>query len=145
MDGDRFQHSGKSGYVPATSWTFPAEPGRVPIARQVVSEFATANAVPEPPLEDLRLALTEAVTNAVLHGYRAADPGTVTVDLDIEPDARVVLKVADDGQGMSPRDDSPGLGLGLAVIQRVAATMDVRPAAGGGGGTEVCMTFDLTA
>jgi serine/threonine-protein kinase RsbW len=66
------------------------------------------------------LALSEAVTNAVVHAYRdrigegANDRFEVRVRL--EPDG-VWVVVADEGMGMSARVDSPGLGLGLRLIR----------------------------
>ena len=43
---------------------------------------------------------------------------------------------------MTPRLDSPGLGLGLPVIAETATSVEVRrPPAGG---TELVMRFDLT-
>ena len=47
--------------------------------------------------------------------------------------------VTDDGRGMRPRPDSPGLGLGLPTIGRLAALVDLRVPEGGG--TELSMTF----
>ena len=47
--------------------------------------------------------------------------------------------VTDDGRGMQPRTDSPGLGLGLPTIGRLAALVDLREPPGGG--TELTMTF----
>ena len=51
--------------------------------------------------------------------------------------------VSDDGPGVTPRADSPGLGLGLALIARVASAMEIRTRERGG--AEICMRFALTA
>jgi len=108
-----------------------------------VSEYASAHAVPEPPLEDLRLALTEAMTNAVLHAYHRGEPGTITVSVEIEP-GTVRVAVVDDGDGMRPRIDSPGLGLGMPLMSTLADDLDVS-ASPDGHGTAVRMRFALTA
>ena len=42
---------------------------------------------------------------------------------------------------MAPRHDSPGLGLGLPLVGRVAERVDITAQAGGG--TLVSMSFDL--
>ena len=64
-------------------------------------------------LDAVRLAVSEAVSNVVVHGYRDRATGTFTVSIDWGPDElRVVVR--DDGCGMQPRPDSPGAGLGLA-------------------------------
>ena len=51
----------------------------------------------------------------------------------------LTVVVTDDGRGMQPRADSPGLGLGLPTIGRLAALVDLREPPGGG--TELSMTF----
>ncbi len=47
--------------------------------------------------------------------------------------------VADSGSGLRPRRNSPGLGLGLAIIARVADGVDLVTSASGG--LEVRMRF----
>jgi hypothetical protein len=42
---------------------------------------------------------------------------------------------------MAPRDDSPGLGLGLPLVGRIARRVDISAPAGGG--TLVSMYFSL--
>ena len=75
-----------------------------------------------------------------MHAYRdRADPGTFTVDLDLD-DGSLVIDVCDDGVGMGPRDDSPGLGLGLRIIAFVTDAYTFVPT--DDGGTWVSMRFD---
>ncbi len=51
--------------------------------RRAAVEFARVNGVPDALLRDLRLAISEAVTNAVVHAFRHQEqPGTVTVSTD---------------------------------------------------------------
>src|SRR4051794_23192324 len=123
------------------TWTYPAVVDEIGTARRDVADYAAANAVPEPPLADLKLAVSEAVTNAVLHGFRSTDPGTVTVSVAVKL-GTVSVCVADDGQGMSPRTDSPGIGLGLPLMAEMADRLAI-DAAKGGHGTEVRMAFDF--
>jgi serine/threonine-protein kinase RsbW len=73
--------------------------------------------------------ISEAVTNVVLHAYRDGEPGAVRVNASVEADV-LTLVVADDGVGMSPNPDSPGLGVGLALIGRLAERVEVESAAG---------------
>ena len=92
-------------------------------------------------LSDIALAITEAATNSVLHAYRDRDrPGKVIVTADAE-DQHVSFSVRDEGSGLAPRVDSPGLGLGLGLIAQVADSADVR--APETGGTEVIMRFNV--
>jgi anti-sigma regulatory factor (Ser/Thr protein kinase) len=108
----------------------PASPGAVPGMRRAVVEFAVLHRVGHPP--DVALAVSEAVTNAVLHGYRDGATGDLRVVACAEPD-RLVVVVRDYGVGMSPHPSSPGLGLGLSVIGRLTTEMNIeRPDSGGG-------------
>ena len=119
-------------------WQLPADPESVSAARTAVREFAETHGVDEIVLMDVALAVTEAVTNAVLHAFIDREPGTVRVSAAAGPDELTVV-VTDDGIGMRPRPDSPGLGLGLPTIGRLAALVDLRVPKGGG--TELSMTF----
>jgi anti-sigma regulatory factor (Ser/Thr protein kinase) len=106
-----------------------ATPAAVPGIRRAVVDFAELHGVGIPP--DVALAVSEAITNAVLHAYRDGDAGQVRVVACAEPD-RLVVVVRDYGCGMSPNPDSPGLGLGLAVIGRLVAEFNIeRPDEGG--------------
>jgi serine/threonine-protein kinase RsbW len=128
--------------MPSQSWSAPAEPGQVAGLRRHAVAFAGEQHVPDPPIADLRLAVSEAVTNVVLHAYRDDDrPGTVTVTVDVHPGERkVTVRVRDEGSGVHPRSDSPGMGLGLPLIAQVADELEIGPASEGAG-TELCMTF----
>jgi anti-sigma regulatory factor (Ser/Thr protein kinase) len=86
------------------------------------------------------LALSEAATNAVLHAYvDAPAPGEVMVTAQRLSDDGIVLAVCDSGRGMQPRADSPGLGLGLALVAANASKLEVEQSPAGG--TRVRMTF----
>jgi serine/threonine-protein kinase RsbW len=127
--------------VASASWSIPALAEEVGEVRHAAVEFAHDQGVADPTLEDLRLAISEAVSNAVLHAFRTRDrPGTVTVTVDVASAAVVEAVVTDDGMGMSSRDDSPGLGLGLGLIGSVADAVEYRPPADGVG-FELWMRF----
>jgi serine/threonine-protein kinase RsbW len=83
------------------------------------------------------LAVTEATTNALIHGYAR---GTGRVHLMVQASAaQFVVTVTDTGSGLTPRTDSPGLGAGLAIIATV--TEDLEISTPPGGGTRVRMAF----
>ena len=87
---------------------------------------------------DWSSAVSEAVTNSVLHAYCEGTSGDVRVVACAEAD-RLVVVVRDYGCGMSPNPDSPGLGLGLAVIGRLATELNIeRPDEGGGTRLRMC-------
>jgi anti-sigma regulatory factor (Ser/Thr protein kinase) len=86
------------------------------------------------------LAVTEAITNAVVHAYvGAAEPGEIEVVVTPMPDTGLEILVCDDGRGMVPRHDSPGVGLGLPLVATLAERFEVH--ARSGGGTRVLMAF----
>ena len=90
----------------------------------------------------LALCVSEAVTNSVLHAYRCApQPGGVSVRAECREDELRVL-VRDDGTGLTPNIDSPGVGLGLPIIAQMAHRSEIR--APEWGGTEVCMRFNIS-
>src|SRR4029077_19728249 len=91
--------------------TLPAEPASVTRARQAVTEFAVAALADQRQVDSVRLSVSEAVTNAVVHAYRGR-PGNVYLTAAVVGDGLWVL-VADDGHGLEPRADRPGIGLGL--------------------------------
>jgi len=87
--------------------------------------------------------VSEAVTNAVVHAFRGRAEGTVIASVTISGAQWVEVLVSDDGSGMAPRDDSPGLGLGLPLIRYLTDQFEHRPPPGSVG-TELWMRFRLT-
>jgi serine/threonine-protein kinase RsbW len=122
-------------------WTLPAVPDTARQLRVHVKAFATAAGAPPPELHDaVALAVSETVTNAVVHAYAGArETGIVRMRCWVSK-GRLVVEVSDDGVGMARRDDSPGIGHGLAIVGAVAEALDVAPGPGGRG-TVVTMTF----
>jgi len=122
------------------SSSFPADRAAPSIARHAISEFLHGNGADPRALADVLLALSEVVTNSVVHGYRGVAGGEVAIEAKQWSD-RLMLSVADRGGGMAPRHDSPGLGLGLPLVGRIAQRVDISSPAGGG--TLVSMCFML--
>src|SRR3954454_21369857 len=92
------------------SRVWPAVAASVAEARNAVTAFAEGVGASGDALAAVSLAVSEAVTNAVLHAYLDHDePGPILVRARLEA-ATVIVEVADQGRGMLPRTDSPGLG-----------------------------------
>jgi PAS domain S-box-containing protein len=119
---------------------FPAEPVSVSAVRSAVGRVATEYGFDEEAIGRIKLAVSEAATNAVLHAYRDAEcRGQLRVEAELaEGELRVV--VADEGAGIRPREDSPGLGLGLGLISALTTRVDFVSA---DTGTEVHMAWAL--
>src|SRR3954447_627829 len=94
-----------------------AEPESVPRARRAVLDALQGIAVDR---DAVGVVVSEAVSNAVVHAYRNEDEaGRVHVAPSLDDDG-VEVAVDDDGLGMRPREDSPGVGLGLPLIGDLA-------------------------
>ena len=118
-----------------------AVPAAVPTLRGAIAGFLGDAGIGEPLLTAAKLAVSEAVTNAVMHAYvDAAQPGAVTVDATFEGDS-LLVEVSDDGSGMMPRLDSPGLGVGLPLIADTVDTLDIGNSPRGG--TVLRMSFRM--
>ena len=113
----------------------------VATVRHAVVDLATAHGIGGRPREDIALAVSEACANVVMHAYRhEAAPGSLAVDA-YGDDGEFFVVVCDEGIGMAPRTDSPGLGLGLPLIATLAESLEL--GTGDNHQTEVRMTFDL--
>ena len=108
--------------------------------RRDVAAFATRAGMAEQGVADIRLAVSEAATNAVVHAYREAE-GTLVVRARVDGHDLIVV-VSDTGLGLVPRGDSPGLGLGMPLMASVTTSFSIVSTASG---TEVHMTFALPA
>jgi anti-sigma regulatory factor (Ser/Thr protein kinase) len=128
--------------LPDLELTLPALPENVGVVRHVLGGIAEALALDGELLEDIRLAVSEACANAVVHAYSDATGGLMDVDVTADP-GTLLVSVRDHGSGMAPRTDSPGLGVGLPLIASLAESMELLTPPGGG--TEVRMRFALAA
>src|SRR5690348_3696718 len=96
------------------SRSYPAVAEMVPAAREAVAAFARTSGASREKVDAVRLALSEALTNAVLHAYPER-PGTMHVTAAVVSGELWVL-VSDDGCGLRTGPTRPGLGMGLALI-----------------------------
>jgi serine/threonine-protein kinase RsbW/stage II sporulation protein AB (anti-sigma F factor) len=116
-----------------------ATPDQIAWLRREVTAWAQQAGVADDRLGDVRLAVSEAATNAVLHAYRDREPGEIRVAASVEDDGMLTIVVEDDGFGPLPRPDSPGLGLGLPTIASVADAVEL--SAGSAAGARLAMMF----
>ncbi|MCW3027916.1 MAG: putative anti-sigma regulatory factor, serine/threonine protein kinase [Solirubrobacterales bacterium] len=119
---------------------YPAIADSVPQARKALAAFATSAGVTEEQLEGIRLVVSEAVSNAVLHAYDG-DGGEIQVTAAVVPGELWIL-IADDGFGLrAERSGNRGLGLGLGWMAQFSdgLTLVTRSS----GGLEVRLRFDL--
>jgi anti-sigma regulatory factor (Ser/Thr protein kinase) len=94
----------------------PAQAESVTLLRHAVVDFAARCGASGRQREDIALAVSEALSNAVLHAY-VGRPVAGPIDVAATIEARVLtVVVGDAGIGMRARTDSPGLGLGMKLI-----------------------------
>jgi anti-sigma regulatory factor (Ser/Thr protein kinase) len=122
------------------SHTYPAVADSVPRAREALSTFARAAGATGDQLDSIRLAVSEATTNVVVHAYEHDDRGRIQLDAGLSSGELWVL-IADDGLGMRQQVESPGLGFGLSLISQVCDDFEI--AKRSSGGLEVRMRFTL--
>src|ERR1700709_1806267 len=96
--------------------SYPAQPPQVATIRRAVSGIARRCGADTETLIRLELALSEAVTNVVLHAYRAPGCSGRVHILACADHGPLDVRVRDTGGGMAPRPDSPGMGLGLSLM-----------------------------
>jgi serine/threonine-protein kinase RsbW len=119
--------------------TYEASPGSVAEARSKLADFAAKAGATPSQVDAVRLAASEAMTNSVLHAYRGG-PGLIYVNAAVASEELWIL-ISDDGCGLKPRADRPGLGLGLGLISEVSDDFAIVSRATGG--TEVRIRFNL--
>ena len=107
--------------------------------RRRAAAFAQAVGASEEMTRAVELAVSETVTNAVVHAYVGREPGRVSVRCQGDGE-RMMVEVIDEGVGVAARRDSPGVGHGLALVGALARTLEIAPGADGPG-TVVKMAF----
>ena len=122
--------------------TVPAVPENVASLRHAVVDLAMRHGASEAVQTDLALAVGEACANVVVHAYPPGDVGPLIVHAEIKNGREIVIVVCDQGQGMTPRPDSPGLGLGLPLIANLSDRLEIQDGPDGVG-TELLMAFRL--
>jgi anti-sigma regulatory factor (Ser/Thr protein kinase) len=125
--------------TPDLEITLPARAENVAVVRHAVGGLGEVLDVDDQTLSDIKLAVTEACTNVVVHAYPGGE-GPMGLRASID-DRRLYLVVLDRGRGIVPRPDSPGLGLGLPLIATLAESLEL--GTGRDEETEVRMIFDL--
>ena len=122
--------------------TVPAVAENVAPLRHAVVELAARHGAGDDVRTDLALAVGEACANVVVHAYPPGDVGPLIVHAEVK-DGQIQIDVCDQGQGMTPRPDSPGLGLGLPLIANLADNLEIRDGEGDVG-TVIVMVFSLS-
>lgn len=128
--------------------SFPSKSVNEGFARSAVSSFVMELDPTICELADIKTAVSEAVTNCIVHGYKR-ETGIIYIDAKITEDKLVIIKIRDRGVGiedvkeaMKPlfttAKDEERAGLGFAVMQSFMDSVKVRSTLGKG--TTVTLT-----
>jgi serine/threonine-protein kinase RsbW len=120
------------------SQSYPAVAGSVPRARKDVVAFAVRRGVAESQVEAIRLAVSEAVSNVVVHAYDG--DGRIHITAEIAANELWIL-ISDEGRGFQAPAHNPGLGWGLPLIAHMSDRLEIAERAEGG--TEIRMRFPI--
>lgn len=128
---------------------FDSLPENESFARVVIAAFLVQL---NPTLEvvtDVKTAVSEAVTNAVVHAYPGGGKGSISISAVLHHDTRTItIEIADEGVGIPDIDQAmepfyttlPELersGMGFALMQSFMDTLSVESTPGKG--TKICM------
>ncbi len=121
--------------------TFSSKSMNENFARAAVSAFVLPLDPTITELADIKTAVSEAVTNSVIHGYEYGE-GTITLSAKLCSNGKVIIKIRDKGKGiedvkqaMEPLFSTVGgerAGLGFAVMQSFMDSLKVTSKAGSG-------------
>lgn len=132
----------KSKIINEMKLILPAVPENEAVARGCVSQFLSRADPTVAELADVRCAVSEAVTNCVVHAYKNA-PGPIYINARLFENGRFTVKITDKGCGipdvalaMTPlyTTDKAGerSGMGFAIMQSFADKVRVRSKVGSG-------------
>lgn len=131
--------------------SFPSCSINESFARAAVSSFLAQLDPTVSDLTDMKTAVSEAVTNAIVHGYKDTI-GTVYITVKIFENGRACVKIRDRGcgipdinQAMEPLFTTGGderAGLGFAVMQTFCDKIRVTSTAGRGTSVTLTKTFE---
>ena len=129
---------------------FDSRPANEALARVAVASFCTQLNPTLEEVSDLKTAVSEAVTNAIVHGYDGC-MGTVTLELTIN-ERLLTVKVSDSGVGIedierakmplyTSKPECDRSGMGFTVMESFMDSLHIVSECGEG--TSVIMTKQL--
>ena len=129
-------------YLNEMKLQFPSKSANEAFARMAVSSFLAQMDPTVEELSDIRTAVSEAVTNCIVHGY-PDKVGIITVEAGIREDNRIVIRIKDKGKGIPGGGQGMGAmctscetgeraGLGFAVMESFTDKLKVRSTVGKG-------------
>ncbi|MDD4169924.1 MAG: anti-sigma F factor [Desulfotomaculaceae bacterium] len=119
---------------------FLSIPANVAFARVTVAAFASQLDYTLSDLEEIKVAVSEAVANAIVHGYNQAPDRFISIFATLTADT-LELRIKDDGKGIEDVDkalepafstDAERLGLGFVFMHSFMDSLKVKSRPGHG-------------
>jgi anti-sigma regulatory factor (Ser/Thr protein kinase) len=108
--------------------------------RHALAAFLKALDVEPDLIEDILMAVGEALANAMEHAYGGDPAGIVELFADIGPEGQLTVDVCDEGRFIE-REPRAGRGFGLRIVRNVARAVSIEF----DGGTRIRMQFDASS
>ncbi len=123
--------------------TFLSRAQNEAFARVAIAAFAVQLNPTLPEMADIKTAVSEAVTNAIVHGYKGREDGRVTISAEYDESHVLTVTIADKGCGIadvatamlpfySTGDGTERSGMGFCVMQTFMDAVEVSSAVGEG-------------
>lgn len=133
------------------SLAFPSSSANEAFARAAVAAFITQLDPTIDELSDIKTAVSEAVTNCIVHAYRNTI-GTIYISCKLYEDGKIFVKIRDKGcgiedikQAMQPLFTTAGderAGLGFAVMESFMDALKVNSKPGSGTSVTMSKTIE---
>ncbi|WP_017984523.1 SpoIIE family protein phosphatase [Amycolatopsis methanolica] len=104
----------------------PAEPRSLVDMRRELRQWLAQSDVPDEAAADVILAVDEACTNSIEHGYPGRDDGTLTLTATAD-EGSVEIVITDDGKWRPPPADKGIRGRGVGLMRALMTEVDITP------------------
>jgi stage II sporulation protein AB (anti-sigma F factor) len=122
--------------------TFASRSENEAFARITVAAFVSQLDPTMEQLDEIKTVVSEAVTNAIIHGYNGSVVGIVTVETEIDGDM-VSISISDEGKGIedlelarqplfTSRPELERSGMGFTIMENFMDHFDVMSSEGNG-------------
>jgi len=115
------------------TFCFESRGQNVALARLLVAAMAADHDMTMTDLDEIKVAVSEAVSNAIIHGYENQEDKIVRMEVEID-ERRMIVRIHDDGvgiadivQAMQPSysTDKERMGLGFAFMHSFMDKVEV--------------------
>jgi serine/threonine-protein kinase RsbW len=124
--------------VPSYRLRVSASPESIGQVRDAVAELARRAGISD--VWAVKMCLSEAVTNAIVHAYGEDPNQDIDIATAIPEPGTLRVTVSDAGNGFLRSRESAGLGLGLPLVAKLSTLVDIKSRSGGG--TVLFMEFN---